>query len=84
MIVFIKTLTIGTFPVEIEPTNTVHKLKGRIYDKIGTPVDIQCLLLGGAEIKDDHKLMNYDIKNETTLQLILKLGRGINNGVEPF
>jgi hypothetical protein len=73
MKIFVKTLTGKTITIEIEPSDTIEILKAKIEDKEGTPAGQQTLVFQGEGNFDRRKtLSDYNIKNESTLHLVLK------------
>lgn len=71
--IFIKTLTGKTLTISITKDTTVSELKNTIYDKERIPPDQQRLIHQGKQLEDHNKLTDYDIKNHTTVHLILRL-----------
>lgn len=74
--IFIRTLTgkIITFRVDIE--EHICYLKTRIQDKEGIPFDQQRLIYDGRQLEDHKKLSDYNIQQESTLHLVLRLRGG--------
>ena len=67
---FIKTLTGKEIVLTVDPTLTIQKLKCEIQDKEGVPSDQQRLIFAGAQLEDSRTLASYNIKTESTLNLI--------------
>ena len=82
MQIFIVTLTGKVITLDMEPSDTIEKLKAIIKDKEGIPLDQQKLLFGGYLLQNDRTLASYNIQKESTIKLILKLLGGIQNFVE--
>ena len=67
---FIKTLTGKEIPLIVDPSLTIQQLKCEIQDKEGVPSDQQRLIFSGAQLEDSRTLASYNIKTESTLNLI--------------
>ena len=62
-----------TITLEVKTSDTVASVKSKIQTKEEIPSDQQRLLYGGTQLEDEYRLSNYNIQNESRLQLFLKL-----------
>ena len=77
MLIFVKTLTGKTITLEVEPSDSIEKVKVTIQDEEGIPVDAQRLLFSCKGLEDDRTLSDYNIEKDSTIHLIVRLRGGM-------
>eukprot|EP00292_Cryptomonas_paramecium_P032418 CAMPEP_0113681034 /NCGR_PEP_ID=MMETSP0038_2-20120614/11722_1 /TAXON_ID=2898 /ORGANISM="Cryptomonas paramecium" /LENGTH=77 /DNA_ID=CAMNT_0000599625 /DNA_START=147 /DNA_END=380 /DNA_ORIENTATION=+ /assembly_acc=CAM_ASM_000170 len=72
----VKTLTGKEIEFDIEPTDTVRRIKERVEEKEGIPPQQQRLIFGGKQMHDDKTASDYNLEGGSTLHLVLALRGG--------
>ena len=70
MQIFVKTMTGKAIALEFDPSITIKNVKKVIQDKEGIPHYHHQLTFSGQQLEDVRTLSHYNIKNESTLQLV--------------
>ena len=68
----IRTLAGKTISLSVESADSIQIVKAKIYDKVGVPPDQQRFVYGGRLLENTRSLSYYQIKNKSTLQLVVK------------
>lgn len=76
MTIKVKTLTGREIEIDIEPTDTVERIKERVEEKEGIPPIQQRLIFAGKQMNDDKTAKEYNIEGGSVLHLVLALRGG--------
>mmetsp|Transcript_7384 Transcript_7384/g.12259 ORF Transcript_7384/g.12259 Transcript_7384/m.12259 type:complete len:394 (+) Transcript_7384:52-1233(+) len=72
--VFVKAPQTGkTLVLKVGSLDTVESIKERLVDMLRIPIKKQRLVVGLKTLEDGHRLSDYSIQNETSIQLSLSL-----------
>jgi len=84
MQIFIKTLTGKTIRLRVLPSDTVLSVKTKIEERKNILTDRQRLVFHSRQLEDNQTLKDCDIKNESTLHLVLRLLGGMDTFVKTY
>jgi ubiquitin C len=76
MQIFVKTVTGKTIVLSVHQRESVVALKQKIQAKEGIPANQQCLNFAGKQLEDGRIVADYNLQNEATLHLALRLPGG--------
>ena len=60
-----------TVQLKLGPDDTVGMVKIKIHQQLKIPLSEQMLVYAGLELEDEHKLFEYSIQKNSTLQLLI-------------
>ena len=73
MELFVKTLTGKTVTIEVEEGESIEDVKAKISEKEGIPPEQQRIIFGGQQLQDGKTIDDYDLSDDSTLHLVLRL-----------
>ena len=72
-----KTLTGKTITIIVDLNKKVSTAKSAIREKEGIPEDQQRILFAGQQLEDNRTFIDYNIRTEATIHLVLRLRGGM-------
>lgn len=72
----VKTLAGKTLSIEVEPTESIESIKQKIADQEGVEESTQRLIFGGKQLENGKTLQDYDVGEDATVHLVLRLRGG--------
>ena len=82
MKIHIRSLTSKIYDISVNSNDTVKTIKDKIQEVQGFPLDQQSLIFGGNLLKDEYFISDYDITENSTIHLVLKLRGGSCNYIK--
>jgi len=76
MMIKVKTLTGKEIEIDIEPNDTIERIKERVEEKEGIPPIQQRLIFAGKQMNDEKVAKEYNIEGGSVLHLVLALRGG--------
>lgn len=73
----VKTLTGKEIEIDIEPNDTIERIKERVEEKEGIPPIQQRLIFAGKQMNDEKEAKDYNIEGGSVLHLVLALRGGM-------
>jgi uncharacterized protein YhjY with autotransporter beta-barrel domain/ubiquitin len=73
MQIFVQTLAGNTIALEFEANDTIENLRAKIQEQESIPPSQQRLVFAGIQLEDGRTLGDYNIHNNSTIQLFLLL-----------
>lgn len=59
--------------LDVNPYDSIYKIKRMIEEKLCVPISYQTLIYAGKILEDANKLLDYNIKKQYSLQLVISL-----------
>ena len=75
--IFVMTPTGMTITLDFNTSNTIEAVKAQIQDREGIAASDQRLMFDGKQLEDGYRLLDYNIRKGSVLDLILRPLQGI-------
>lgn len=74
--VFVKTLVGTVYTCCVDPNTTVQDFQQKIQMESNIPIDQQRIIFAGRQLEEGRTLLYYNVQNESTVHLVLRLRGG--------
>ena len=78
MPIFVQYLQDKTITLNVEPIDSIYKVKQMIQDKEGVPPNLQRLIFCGKQLENGCTLLECKIQRESTIRLMLRINGSDN------
>eukprot|EP00026_Physarum_polycephalum_P003814 Phypoly_transcript_03830.p1 GENE.Phypoly_transcript_03830~~Phypoly_transcript_03830.p1 ORF type:complete len:610 (+),score=59.25 Phypoly_transcript_03830:475-2304(+) len=84
MQLYVKTATGRTITIEVDPSDTISSVKGKLSRMERTPTDQFKFIFAGKHLEDERTLSDYNIQKEYTIHMLGALYRKDPRGGDEF